>query len=188
VAEKMKHDELVEIAARWLRKRFPVVCTEVRCGETPDAIGLGGAWSHLIECKTSRSDFLADQKKPWRRRDNALGCARSYLCPKGIIKPEDLPENWGLITVAEGKTREVVKPPRVRKCDMVHEYCILLSILRRVGQNPPRGVSVRCYSYETKNTTTVGVESATEEAIESFPTAYNMPMQCASPMPDGTAA
>lgn len=65
------HNRLVDVAAAWLRDRYPVVVTEIAssAGETPDALGIGCGFSHLIECKASRADFLADQRKPWRQHE-----------------------------------------------------------------------------------------------------------------------
>ncbi|NEH32643.1 hypothetical protein [Rhizobium ruizarguesonis] len=38
-------------------------------------------------------DFHFHSAQPQR----GMGHYRSYLCPKGLITPEDVPENWGLI-------------------------------------------------------------------------------------------
>ena len=52
-------------------------------GEMPDAIGWKrGCHSVLVECKSSRADFLADREKPWRQKpENGAGCERFYLTP-----------------------------------------------------------------------------------------------------------
>ena len=63
--KKITHDDLVESAARWLRKENYIVITEMSDGvsEKPDAIGWrAGSETTLIECKVSRSDFLSDKK------------------------------------------------------------------------------------------------------------------------------
>ena len=71
------HEQLVERAGRWLRgtMRCNVVLLEPgygSVGEIPDAIGwTSDGVSIVVECKASRSDFLADRNKPARRR--ALG-------------------------------------------------------------------------------------------------------------------
>jgi hypothetical protein len=97
------HADLVARAASWLKaKGCGVVLTELVTvqSETPDAIGWrdAGASSYLIECKTSRSDFHADKRKGHRRGDvPALGRFRYFLCPPGLIKPEELPPRWGLL-------------------------------------------------------------------------------------------
>lgn len=50
-------------------KRCRVAIAEPNCiitNEQPDAIGFGGYATVLVEAKTSRADFLADLKKPFR--------------------------------------------------------------------------------------------------------------------------
>lgn len=110
----MSHDELVGRAARWLKTRFGcgVVATELRCqsSEEPDAIGFryGGTWSVLVEVKVSRSDFLADRKKQ-RHHVRGMGQERWYLTPPGLVRPEELPDGWGLAEA--DKVIRVVKHP-----------------------------------------------------------------------------
>jgi hypothetical protein len=172
---EVTHAELVELAARWLStKGYPIVITEMvsYAGEIPDAIGLNSHWSHLIECKVSRSDFLADSKKNWRKTGwKSFGCSRSYLCPKGMIDPKELPEHWGLIECFNGKLREIVKPSRVAHPDhdFKCEFTLLVSALRRIGQTLPVGISVKCYNIETQSTATIGIEPETVIAEESTP-------------------
>jgi hypothetical protein len=106
--QKYSHQKLVEYAVRWLRwtMKCKLISAEKGCwatSESPDAIGwtpLGH--SVLVECKTSRSDFLADKAKP-HRRYAGMGMERWFLVPPGIVTPEDLPKNWGLIEVRKGK-------------------------------------------------------------------------------------
>lgn len=116
MGEMMTHSELVKIAERWLvsSRGCGAVLTELVTlyPEIPDAIGFRDGTSTLIECKASRADFLADAKKVFRRNTwMGMGTFRFYLCPAGIITPEDLPPKWGLIWVNEkGKARMQVGP------------------------------------------------------------------------------
>ena len=109
------HDQLNEIAQRWLLRAHSakgpgcnVAFTEVGGmfhGERADAWGyrlFGNSCpgSFLVEVKISRSDFLADAKKPHRNgKKLGMGNYRYYLCPEGLLYPDDLPEKWGLIWV-----------------------------------------------------------------------------------------
>lgn len=109
---KPTHRQLCDRAAHWLQssKNCKVVLIERNtggCAEEPDAIGwTWDAFSYLIEVKVSRSDFLADKKKDHRRRPHTgMGRQRFYLCPKGMIKPEEVPEGWGLLWATEGQIR-----------------------------------------------------------------------------------
>lgn len=100
----MTHDELCQLAFRYLKNNgFGVVFHDkfralTPSGEQPDAMGFRNGTSCLIECKTSRADFLKDRKKRFRI-DPKLGMGdwRLYLAPKGLIKRMDLPEGWGLL-------------------------------------------------------------------------------------------
>jgi hypothetical protein len=110
------HAELVLRACRWLSKtkRCAVVFAEAGknvCIEEPDAIGFRLGVSLVVECKVSRSDFLADAKKGWRTypgREHGMGQERWYLCPDGLLKPEEMPEKHGLLYV-RGRTVVVVR-------------------------------------------------------------------------------
>jgi hypothetical protein len=98
------HAELCKQGKKWLEKTIGarLAISELRClskwGEIPDVIGWKSGYSLLIEAKTSRSDFKADSKKKFRiNQEYGMGNYRLYLCPEGLIKPEELPENWGLL-------------------------------------------------------------------------------------------
>ncbi|WP_010323648.1 hypothetical protein [Marinobacterium stanieri] len=109
----MTHDALSGLASKWLKRSYSangpgchVGLVEVGGlfgGERADAWGY--RWGHrggsvLVEVKTSRSDFLADAKKPHRNGEKlGMGLYRYYLCPEGIIQPDELPDGWGLLWV-----------------------------------------------------------------------------------------
>ena len=106
----MKHAELVEIAAKWLKSYgCYVVLKELVtwARETPDAIGWNSDLSILIECKTSRSDFFRDSEKHFREHpEKGMGIVRFYMCKEGLIKPDEVPEKWGLLWVTKkGKVK-----------------------------------------------------------------------------------
>lgn len=119
----MNHGELCQRAIRWLRgtrRCSPVYSNCASCAEVPDAIGWSSAchWSGstVIECKTSVSDFYADQKKRfvWQSTEHEglrhpmkrltikkaaemgfvksevpmMGDFRFYLCEPGILTAE----------------------------------------------------------------------------------------------------
>jgi hypothetical protein len=137
----MTHQQLVRMAEQWLRRKYRcgIVLSEQSCasGETPDVIGWKNSCrSVLIECKISRSDFLADREKPWRRQSEAgMGCERFYLAPHGLIKPQELPPGWGLL---ECRAREVSVTVKARRqslrteTGLMWEMNLLLASLRRV--------------------------------------------------------
>ena len=159
------HDMLVEAAAAWLRSRCSVVITEMAHleSETPDAIGWRSKTSILIECKASRADFLADRRKPFRRDPGAgMGAVRYYCAPAGMLKPEELPEGWGLLELRAGRLREAKQPAKKAfQRRHIAEITLLLSALRRIGQTVSPGLSVRHYVIETKCRASLGVAKET---------------------------
>ena len=135
----MTHAQLVEKAVRWLRAyRCGVVLSEQACvsGEMPDAIGWKRAChSVLVECKVTRSDFLADRGKPFRvKPEQGVGCERFYLGPAELIRVDELPVGWGLLELRRGRL-EMVRPSvkNLRSASGFRcEMNLLLASLRRV--------------------------------------------------------
>ena len=112
------HRELCEIAERWLlgSQGCPVAIAEPNCiitNEKPDAIGFKGRASVLVEAKTSREDFRADLKKPFRiYPQKGMGYSRYYICEPGIITEDDLPERWRLLYVLPGGRVRTIRHSR----------------------------------------------------------------------------
>lgn len=146
------HAELVALAHRWLVGAGG--CNFAFCEfstlaswETPDALGYDPyGTTVLVECKTSRADFFADAKKPFRRKPaDGLGAFRYFLVPAGLVRPDEIPARWGLIYAYEGeRARGVVHPLRLPRSQREAfewglgerntdgEHRILLAALRRV--------------------------------------------------------
>ncbi len=138
---QMKHAHLVARAADWLRSRYGcgIVLSEQYCasGEVPDVIGWkASCQSVLVECKVSRSDFLADAHKPCRLApEESLGSKRLYMAPAGIIAADELPKHWGLLECKGREVQLVVKPGKAdlrTHIGLMKEMSLLLASLRRV--------------------------------------------------------
>lgn len=88
------------------------------------------------EVKTSRSDFLRDGKKVDKQR-RALAFSNEFFfaTPVGLLKPDELPLEAGLLEVAEDGTCAVVKPPLYRE-GLPPTWRFLASICRRVAAVP----------------------------------------------------
>jgi hypothetical protein len=138
---QMKHERLVARAVEWLRSsyRCGIVLSEQYCatGEVPDVIGWkASCQSVLVECKVSRSDFLADAHKPFRLApEDGLGSKRLYMAPVGIIAPSELPKFWGLLECKGREVRLAVKPGKAdlrTHVGLMKEMNLLLASLRRV--------------------------------------------------------
>ena len=137
-------------------KKYNYVAVELCTwnNENTDVWGLGNFnESVIIEVKTSHSDFIADKKK-WCRSNMAeankmqAGKVRWYLCPKGIIKKEELPDKWGLL-YWDGKKVYPVVAPKHFEDTYYSDMCILTSILRR--ENFPKKI----FNYRGNPTTIV---------------------------------
>lgn len=130
---ELTHKFLQEIAVSWLKRqqsaRGPgcqIALQEVGGlygGERADAWGYRWGWgggSIVVEVKVSRSDFLADAKKPHRSGEVlGMGTWRYYMCPEGIITLNDLPHGWGLLWV---NARGHVKLMAGHVCCLVKHY------------------------------------------------------------------
>jgi hypothetical protein len=142
----MTHNELIKIAENWLYKSCGcgAVITELvtSAKETPDAFGLRCDYTVLVECKISRSDFLADQKKMFRLMpDKGIGDYRFYLCENDLIKPDELPQAWGLIYWNGKKVKQIkgpkgniwsLSPEYLNQKSAEKEYRLIYSALRRM--------------------------------------------------------
>ena len=139
------HAELVTRAERWLCRTLgcSVVFTEhvasTRTGEIPDAIGWARGQSHVVECKASRADFLADRRKSIRQ-DNfqGMGDWRFYLVVPGVIKDTDtILDGWSVYEVRGNAVVHIrgrrwgncVQPPCT--ADLHSERAVLVSWLRK---------------------------------------------------------
>lgn len=136
--DRLSHAALVEIAAKWLKRQgCNVVLTERFAGndhrgECPDAVGwwCSDFTSAVIECKRSRSDFIADALKP-HRKGPAMGRERWYLAPKGLLRPLAWPNGWGLLEWDGRVVRRVIEPvPFFADRDINSEAKLLLAELR----------------------------------------------------------
>ena len=161
MSSKYTHGQLVKKAIKWLwGQGCSVVISEMASqSQEPDAIGFRGSYSVLIECKASRSDFLGDKNKSHHRWDSGMGSRRYYFTPKNLIKPEELPEGWGLIepygrgfTIIESAELNINKSSNM-------EISLLISAMRRIKGMMPRGTSVKSYYYQTGNRATLGIRS-----------------------------
>ena len=158
------HSDLVNIAAKWLRNSkykngrclggpCPIIVTELAtmASEQPDALGWHSGRTILIEVKVSRSDFLADRKKPHRLNPSSgLGQIRWYLCPAGLLEADEMPDKWGLLWAMESGTVRVKKDPEMQECNRHAEAHILTSVIRRQAGWEPLHIDGRKTREETQ--------------------------------------
>lgn len=116
--------------------------------ENTDVWGYNGYTTTVIEVKVSHADFVADKNKYWRNVEPEFqaGNNRWFLCPEGVIKPDELPQGWGLLYWNGNMIVPVVAPvTRMQGCHA--DMMILYSILRR--ENFPKKI----YNYRGCPTT-----------------------------------
>lgn len=125
--EDISHGYLVERACKWLRntRGCSVVLAEPMCQvirQQPDAIGFTPrGWSIAVECKMSLRDYRSDFQKAWRQVELGVGQEKWYFAPQGLIDPDSLPDNCGLIELAPAKNGGV---PRIaRKVERPWVWC-----------------------------------------------------------------
>ena len=163
----MTHSDLVERARKWLRTQgCGVIITEMTsgAGQEPDAIGWHPAYSVLVECKASRSDFMSDKNKGHQRTKISMGDKRYYLAPKGIIKPGEVPEKWGLLEPYGNGIKKIVYPGSFFKEKNIRgEITLLVSAMRRIKGIMPKGISARTYGVQTNCRATVSIRKPIEE-------------------------
>lgn len=81
-----------------------------------DAISLdtwgSGHWQiEGYEVKATRGDWLRELRDPGKAECWQRHCSRWFvLAPTGVVRPDELPTGWGLITTTGGRLRRAVKP------------------------------------------------------------------------------
>ncbi|MGI0120446.1 hypothetical protein [Zooshikella sp. RANM57] len=148
--KQSQHTRLCDQAKHWLLNTVgcSFALSELRTthtNESPDAIGWknGCRESYLIEVKTSRSDFFADRKKPFRKDSSkGMGKFRYFLAPPNLLKVDDLPTNWGLLEANKRNIR-VIHGHHPKKENSDHQFSftennlraeqiLMMTILRRM--------------------------------------------------------
>ncbi len=111
----MNHGDLCNLGVKWLRRPASQdgpgcniaasECTGSYSGEITDAIGFRSVgdeqYTVIVEEKATRTDFLADAKKPHRNGAViGMGVFRYILAPAGLIQIEELP-NHAFLQISE---------------------------------------------------------------------------------------
>ena len=110
----MTHSELIEVGTRFLKHQgywMWLAEPSTTCVEKPDLIAWKLDASILLECKVSRADFLKDLKKPFRSDGTGMGNYRLYLTPAGLLSPDEIPSDWGLLEAVDKSTVRFTKRP-----------------------------------------------------------------------------
>ncbi len=124
------HTGLCHTAVNLLRRRHPgpshplqpflslplgchVAASELRIGgQHPDAMGWGDGRTLVIECKTTRRDFLkGKEKQVYADYHKDLGNLRWYLTPPNVVLCGDELHGWGHIVWHRGRA-DVRRTPK----------------------------------------------------------------------------
>lgn len=107
------HSDLQFCAERYLRNKQYWICGQ----EVPMPMGICDAWgmtsnngypqneTMAIEVKVSRSDHRSKSQQYKENNPRPLGNYQYILCPKDLIRPEEIHEEWGLLWYDEEKDR-----------------------------------------------------------------------------------
>ncbi len=94
--------------------------TGFRCNRHADLVAMGlwasrGIWLEGVEIKVSRSDWLAELKKPDKADPIAKFCDFWWLAvgDASIVKDGELPERWGLLVLDDGKLKCKKQAPKL---------------------------------------------------------------------------
>ena len=110
---KLTHKELCLLGARWVfnesysveKDPWRILIEPGFREEMPDVFAFNKYHSVLIECKTSRADFLADKKKPFRQNPQlGIGQRRFYLVNEGVATQDEMPDRWQLLIAYDKNT------------------------------------------------------------------------------------
>jgi len=141
----VKAADLLEL----LRRRHSDPQEWVFCSEVPD--GTGGQLNRFIdafaincfhsndllkiayEIKVSRGDFLRELKHDYKRRHAMMLSNQFYfVTPKGLVTPEEIPFDCGLMEAWAGALEVVVKAPK--RSTHPPSWTFLVSLCRRLAK------------------------------------------------------
>lgn len=113
---------------------------------TADAIAVG-CWNsvggnevHGYEIKVSRGDWMKEIQDHKKAEAFTKYCHYWWIAaPKGIVKPEEMPSNWGLIEVSEkeGKYTSRIKKAVTRNDNAAIDFKFFSASLRQCKRSDP---------------------------------------------------
>lgn len=144
IERRKPHHDLSGRLAAWLREQGRItweniqIIVEINGGDRkavrPDVFSMAKVYDEkrinpcVHEVKVSRSDFLADLAKPEKRAGYAaVAEVFYYVAPAGIIEPEEVPQDCGLVVEISTGVFEVLRKPRRRRVSLtVHHFMNLI--------------------------------------------------------------
>lgn len=94
--------------------------------------------SIAYEVKVSRGDFMKEIKHPEKRVFAESMSNESYfVTPRGLVKPEEVPDGWGLITPMNGARRLRITKQATRRHKVNWPMSFIMAMLRRAADPLP---------------------------------------------------
>lgn len=112
--------------------------------------------SIAYEIKVSRADFFRELEQPDKRTFAEKVAAECYFAaPAGMVRPDEIPEGWGLLEVTRGGLRRK-KAARQRRPDP-WPWPFVASIARRGAErvSAPTSQTLWCYAGQTVDVRTL---------------------------------
>jgi len=143
--ESKEHKELKVKACQYLlNQNYRLARMEKEC----DYHGIADVWgirydyfyTKIIEVKVSRADFNADKFKRERTKHHPPAEEVYYLCPSGLIQPEEVGECYGLLWFNGNRLINKKKAPFL-KCTIGTKLRILIDFLE--ANNTTRKMTIK---------------------------------------------
>lgn len=112
----MTESDIINRLSHWTdQEKFPwqLACSFIYKWECDYWTMTSGGETREFEIKISRSDYLIDAKKDKHQKLTEGANYFYYVVPEGLIKPEEVAKNYGLIYVSEKSVQVVKKPKRL---------------------------------------------------------------------------
>lgn len=112
-----------------------------RAVRTADAVAISlwpsrGIYATGYEIKVSKADLKKELDSPEKAEEIARFCRYWFVAtPKDLCKPEDLPPNWGLVTINEDGKPSWKKPAKENEHAIEPSWLFVASVLRNVGDS-----------------------------------------------------
>lgn len=144
IARRRPHHDLAGRLAAWLREQGRVTWENIellvdrpeggRQAVRPDVFSMAATYDAkrinpaVHEVKISRADFLSDLAKPEKRGGYAvISEVLYYVAPAGVIVPDEVPKECGLVLEGSIGSFEVVKRPKKRHIELTtHHFMNLI--------------------------------------------------------------
>ncbi len=123
-----------------------------------------------IELKSFRSDWLSELKNPKKAENIFQYCDYFWLLTtnEGIAKPEEIPDNWGWMTIKSERIYIRKEAPKLAPKELSRNF--LASMLKRANDksNYIRADSIEDRIKEVKETTKLAAENNNKHALKEY--------------------